>query len=101
MPREDEEDDGSDEDKEDGEKVEEEEDDTFVCRLCGKTTDVGDGEETFALCDKCAKDYDIDKMWDDFDAEIISGSNARTVSLDKYRIRKGPAKTRGPAKRSW
>jgi cobalamin biosynthesis protein CobT len=92
--------DHAEEDEEDeesaGEDEGEDEDDTFTCRLCGKTIDVGDGEETFALCDHCAKDYDIDKMWDDFDNEIITGSNARTVSLDKYRLRKGPQKLQRP-----
>ncbi len=80
---------GEDEDEE-GEGDEEE--DTFVCRLCGKTTDVGDGEETFALCDRCARDYDLDKMWDDLDDEVISEHQAKTMNLDKYRKRKGPPK---------
>ncbi|HMF31630.1 MAG TPA: hypothetical protein VKK79_09460 [Candidatus Lokiarchaeia archaeon] len=102
MPKDDEEErqdeDHAEEDEEDEESAgeDEDEDDTFTCRLCGKTIDVGDGEETFALCDRCAKDFDVDKMWDDFDNEIITGSNAKTVSLDKYRLRKGPPKSRGP-----
>lgn len=83
--------------EEEGEGEEEEsegdeEEDTFTCRLCGKTVDVGDGEETFALCDHCARDYDIDKMWDDLDDEVISEHQAKTVSLDRYRKRKGPPK---------
>ncbi len=69
-----------------------EDDDTFVCRICKKTVDVGDGEETFALCDRCARDYDLDKMWDDLDDEVISEHQAKTMNLDRYRKRKGPPK---------
>jgi hypothetical protein len=85
------------EDEEEGEETEEtdegdEEDDTFICRICKKTVDVGDGEETFALCDRCARDYDIDKMWDDLDDEVISEHQAKTINLDRYRKRRGPPK---------
>ncbi len=82
------------EDKEEGDEGAEggEEEDTFICRLCKKNVDVGDGEETFALCDRCARDYDIDKMWEDFDDEKISEHQAKTINLDRYRKRKGPPK---------
>ena len=81
-----------DDEEEDEEFEDSDEDDTFVCRLCKKTVDVGDGEETFALCDRCARDYDLDKMWDDLDNEVISEHQAKTMNLDRYRKRKSPPK---------
>ncbi len=83
---------GKEGDEEEEDTGGDEEEDTFQCRLCGKTTDVGDGEETFALCDRCARDYDLDKMWDDLDDEVISEHQAKTMNLDRYRKRKGPPK---------
>ncbi len=80
------------EETEEGDESGEEEEDTFVCRICKKNVDVGDGEETFALCDRCARDFDIDKMWEDFDDEVISEHQAKTINLDRYRKRKGPPK---------
>jgi CRISPR/Cas system-associated protein Cas10 (large subunit of type III CRISPR-Cas system) len=94
----------SEEDEGDESPEGEEEEDTFVCRLCGKAVDVGDGEETFALCDRCASQYDIDKMWDDLDDEKISEHQAKTINLGQYRKRRGPPKPqkggqyRGPPK---
>jgi hypothetical protein len=81
------------EEEEDEEVIEDEEDDTldeetFVCRVCHKNTNADEGDDLITICDNCADNFDIDKIWADFDNEKILEENLKSFNLDPYRIQK-------------
>jgi len=80
-----------DEDDEEEDLDDEEEDDfeeeKFTCRVCKKQVTVDEGEDNFALCDNCAKNFDVEKIWADFDNEKILEENLKTFDLEKYRLK--------------
>lgn len=76
---------------EDGNEIEDDddfEDEFFNCRDCKKRTEMGDGDDVLLLCDKCLKKYDEEKIWEDFEADIIEEEELSTVDLKKYLIKK-------------
>ncbi len=90
-----------DEDEEEEEVIDEEEeelkDGSFVCRVCNKETTMGEGDDMILLCDNCQDKYDIniDKIWEDFDAEKILEENLKKFDITPY-MKKKP----GAAKKS-
>jgi hypothetical protein len=48
------------------------EEEQFTCRVCKKVVDVDEGDDLIDVCDNCAAQYDIGKLWDDYDSGKIS-----------------------------
>lgn len=57
----------------------------FKCRVCGKETTVDNGDDLVLICDNCQEKYNMDKLWNDFDAGRISEDQLKTVDLTKYK----------------
>ncbi|MHA1338533.1 MAG: hypothetical protein ACTSRZ_02905 [Promethearchaeota archaeon] len=58
----------------------------FKCRVCGKEVTLEDGDDYLLLCDECAENYDVDKIWDDFDAGKIEEEELSKIDLEKYKL---------------
>ncbi len=75
-------------------------DEYFTCRVCKKQTAMGDGDDLIMLCDDCSENYDIDKIWEDFDDEKILEENLTKFDLSQYILKKAPKKAaKKPAKK--
>ena len=90
------------EDEFDVEDEEEFEEEKFICRVCNKPTTLGEGDDMILLCDLCTEKFQInvDKIWDDYDAEKILEENLKKFDLTPYMKKKPGAskKTTGPKK---
>ena len=64
------------------------EEETFVCRVCKKEKNVDEGDDYVLLCDDCQEDYNMDKLWSDFDRGLITEENLKSVDLTKYKLKK-------------
>jgi hypothetical protein len=73
------------EDMEDDDTMEE---DSFKCRVCHKEVAVDEGDDYVQICDNCQEDYNMDKLWSDFDRGLITEENLKTVDLLKYKLKK-------------
>jgi len=71
----------------DDDEQDEDEPEYFTCRVCKEQTDIDEGDDMILLCDKCAERYDIDKLWNDFDHELILEENLKTFDLNKYLLK--------------
>ena len=81
-----------DDEAEEAEEEDEFEEDTFTCRLCGKETELGDGDDHILVCDHCAESYDLDRFWKDFDDDKITEEELKTIDLSPYLDAKKAAK---------
>jgi len=61
---------------------------SFKCRVCGKEVTLEEGDDYLLLCDNCASNYDIDKIWDDFDAGKIEEEELSKIDLNQYKLKK-------------
>lgn len=64
-----------------------EEEEKFKCRVCNKMTTVDEGDDMILLCDNCSEKYNIDKIWDDFDAEKIPEEKLKSFDLTPYLLK--------------
>ncbi len=65
---------------------EEIEDETFVCRLCKKEVEVSEGDDMTLVCDSCAKNYNMDKFWKDYDNGKIPDDKLQSIDLEPYKL---------------
>ena len=86
------------EEEEEEDSEEEEEDDdfeegSFTCRLCKKTTTLGEGDDLILVCDDCVdkNELNIDKIWEDYDHEKILEEKLASFDLEPY-MKKNAAK---------
>lgn len=68
------------------------EEDTFTCRDCHQKTEYGEGDDMLLLCDNCIDNYNIDKIWDEFDDGKIDEEELATIDLSKYALKKKKGK---------
>ena len=64
----------------------EEEDETFECRVCNKEVTHEDGDDNLLICDSCAEKYNLEKIWDDYEADRLSEDDLRTCDLTPYKL---------------
>jgi hypothetical protein len=58
----------------------------FQCRVCGKDCTHENGDDYVLLCDDCAENYNMDKLWADWEEDKITEEELKTVDLNKYKI---------------
>ncbi|MBD3353588.1 MAG: hypothetical protein GF364_19045 [Candidatus Lokiarchaeota archaeon] len=58
----------------------------FKCRVCGKEVTVEDGDDYVKICDECAENYNMDKLWNDYDVGKLTDEDLAKVDLEKYRL---------------
>lgn len=59
---------------------------TFECRVCNKECTVDSGDDYILICDECAENYNMDKMWNDFDTGKLTEEQLKSVDLEKYKF---------------
>ena len=57
--------------EDDDSDLEEFKEEEFNCRVCGNLVDGTLGDDLIQLCDECAENYNVDKIWSEFDKGII------------------------------
>jgi rubredoxin len=71
----------------------EEEDDSeldeekFKCKVCGEVFDGTEGDDLILLCDGCAENYNVDKIWSEYDKDIITDDDLKNLDLKKYLLK--------------
>jgi rubredoxin len=58
----------------------------FTCRVCGYGFDDTTGQPILSLCDICAKDFDVEKIWEDINNNRISEEEINSFDIEKYKI---------------
>ncbi|MCP4760322.1 MAG: hypothetical protein GY870_00985 [archaeon] len=68
------------------EYLEELEEKTFICRNCNKEFDERMGDDFILICDNCASNFNMAKIWNDYVLGIILEEELDNFDLDKYRL---------------
>ena len=74
-------------DEEDDSESEEFKEEEFKCRVCGNLVDGTLGDDLIQLCDECAENYNVDKIWSEFDKGIIEEDELKNLDLKKYLLK--------------
>ena len=74
----------SEEKYDEDEELQEEEE--YICRVCKKEFTHDDGDDNLMICDPCAEKYDIEKIWDDYEADKITLPELTKIDLSKYKL---------------
>lgn len=61
-------------------------DNVLFCRVCGYGFDDTTGQPILLICDNCAKDLDLDKIWQDINNNLISEEEMDSFDLEKYKL---------------
>ena len=74
-------------------------DETFTCRICNKEVEVSEGDDMTLICDACAKNYNMDKFWGDYDDGKIPDDKLTTINMEPYKLPpKAPKKKKSTSK---
>ena len=73
--------------EDDDSDLEEFKEEEFNCRVCGNLVDGTLGDDLIQLCDECAENYNVDKIWSEFDKEIIEEDELKNLDLKKYLLK--------------
>lgn len=61
-------------------------DNVIFCRVCGYGFDDTTGQPILLICDNCSKDFNIDKIWEDINNNLISEEEMESFDLEKYKL---------------
>ena len=73
--------------EEDDSESEEFKEEEFNCRACSKVVDGTLGDDLIQLCDECAENYNVDKIWSEFDQGTIEEDDLKNLDLKKYLLK--------------
>ena len=73
--------------EDDDSDLEEFKEEEFNCRVCGNLVDGTLGDDLIQLCDECAENYNVDKIWSEFDKGIIEEDELKNLDLKKYLLK--------------
>lgn len=73
--------------EDDNSELEEFKEEEFKCRVCGGVFDNTLGDDLIQLCDECAENYNIDKIWSEYDKGIIKEDELKNLDLKKYLLK--------------
>ena len=73
--------------EDDDSELEEFKEEEFNCRVCGNLVDGTLGDDLIQLCDECAENYNVDKIWIEFDKGTIEEDELKNLDLKKYLLK--------------
>ena len=59
----------------------------FKCKVCGDVFDGTQGDDLILLCDGDAENYNVDKIWSEYDQDIITKDDLKNLDLKKYLLK--------------